>query len=74
MTVIVSAVNLTSLGWITGQSVGIKVAAKSVARPNEAMAAAQQMHSPCGIASHVRKFPFSAVVNKHCLIYMKIDI
>ena len=42
MTVTVSVVNLTSLGWILSQSTGLNLAAKSVVRANEAVAADRQ--------------------------------
>ena len=43
MTVIVSVVNLTTLGWVISQSTGFKIAAKLVVCADEAMAAALQM-------------------------------
>ena len=46
MTAIVSIVNWTSLGWVINHSIGlILLAAKSVVRANEVMAADRQMHS-----------------------------
>ena len=45
MAVIMSVVNLTSLGCVTGQSTGLKLAAESVGRDKEVMAVAQQMRS-----------------------------
>ena len=48
----VSVVNLTSLGWATGQLIGLKLATKSV-RANEATAAARQMNS---VIEHERIF------------------
>ena len=42
---IVSVTNLTSLGCVISQSTGHKLATKSVARANDAMAIAQQTHS-----------------------------
>ena len=45
MTVIVSVVYITSLGWVISQSTGLKLAAKSVICANKAMGAARQMHS-----------------------------
>ena len=44
MTIIVSVVNLTLLGWVTSQSIGLQLAAESVTRGNEAVAADGQMH------------------------------
>ena len=44
MTVKVSAVNITSLEWVISQSIRLKLAAKSVVRANEEMAATRQMH------------------------------
>ena len=43
MTVIVSVVNLTLLGCVISQFIGLKSAAKSVVRASEVMAAARQM-------------------------------
>ena len=42
--VIVFVENLTTLGWVISQSTGLKLAAESVVRASEAMAATRQMH------------------------------
>ena len=53
ITVTVSVVNLTSLGWIISQSTGLNLAAKSIVRANEAVAVDRQKIMHLGIKNEL---------------------